>query len=138
MNFASCISDGMVKKLRPDTIRAKSLFKSSFQAIATSRIIPLNKNTTKTILRELYEGLREYCEGLGYMRGYKFTDHESIGYFLKDVLEEQSVRKKFDRYRKLRNGINYYGDDVDVETVKEALKEIPSILQELKKHSEVK
>ncbi len=61
-------------------------------------------------------------------------DHESIGYFLRDVLKEQSIYGKFDRYRKLRNGINYYGEDIEVETVKEAIIEIPNIIKELEKY----
>ena len=107
MNFDNSLSDGKAKKVMPNKIRASSLFKSSIQAIETARIIQLNQNTLKSILRELYEGLREYCEAIGYLRGYKFLDHESIGYFLRDVIKEQSVSMKFDRYRKLRNGINY-------------------------------
>ena len=53
---------------------------------------------------------------------------------MRDILKEQSIYGKFDRYRKLRNGVNYYGEDVDMETVKEAIKEIPLIIKELKKH----
>jgi hypothetical protein len=47
-------------------------------------------------LRELYEGMREYCEAIGYLRGYKFQDHESITYFLRDILKEQSISMKFE------------------------------------------
>lgn len=94
----------------------------------------MNANSVKTILRELYEGLREYCEAIGYFKGYKFLDHESTGYFLRDILKELLIYGKFDRYRKLRNGINYYGEDIEVETVREAIIEIPKIIKELKKH----
>ena len=69
------------------------------------------------------------------MRGYKFLDHESVGYFLRDILKEQSVSMKFDRYRRLRNGINYYGEDINIETVKEAIIEIPEIVKKLEKYS---
>ena len=86
-------------------------------------------------MREFYEGLREYCEAIGYLDGYKFLDHESIGFFIRDILKEQSLFKKFDRYRKLRNGINYYGEDIDIETLKEAITEIPEMIKELKKYS---
>lgn len=134
MNFAACISEGMVKKVPVNKIRAGSMLKSANQAITTAKIIPLNDDTKKTIIRELYEGLREHCEAIGYIKGYKFNNHESIGYFIKDELSEQRIRNKFDRYRKFRNGINYYGDDIDMETVKEALKEIPLIMKELEKH----
>ena len=135
MNFENSLVDGKAKKVMPNKIRASSLFKSSIQAIETARVIQLNQNTLKSILRELYEGLREYCEAIGYLRGYKFLDHESIGYFLRDVIKEQSMSMKFDRYRRLRNGINYYGEDIDIETVKEAIIEIPKLIKELEKFS---
>ncbi len=137
MNFEYCLEEGKAKRIIPNKIRASSFFISSNQAIETAKSILLSPTSTKTILRELYEGLREYCEAIGCLQGYKFLDHESIGFFLRDVLKEQSIYKRFDRYRRLRNGINYYGDDVDIETIKEALIEIPIIIKELEKHARI-
>ena len=134
MNFENSLVNGKAKKVMLNKIRASSLLKSSIQAIETAGIIPLNQNSLKSILRELYEGMREYCEAIGYLRGYKFLDHESIGYFLRDIVKEQSIFMKFDRYRKLRNGINYYGEDIDIETVKEAIIEISKLIKELEKY----
>lgn len=135
MTFENCLHKGRAKRVPPNKIRATSLFTSAGQALATTKVVPLNSTTLKSILRELYEGLREYCEALGYVRGYKFLDHESITHFLKDILKEQSLSTKFDRYRRLRNGINYYGDTIDIETIKEALQEIPKMVKELEKYS---
>jgi hypothetical protein len=138
MNFKHNLKVKKIKKVFPDKIRASSLFKSSAQAIETARSIPLNNSTSKTILRELYEGLREYFEAEGYLKGYKFLDHESIGFFLRDILNNQHLFQKFDRYRKLRNGINYYGAEIDIETVKEALKEIPEVIKKIEKEGKGK
>jgi len=135
MNFENSLIEGKVRKVLPNKIRASGLFKSSIQAIETAKLIQLSSSTIKSVLRELYEGLREYCEAIGYSRGYKFLDHESITYFLRDVLKEELISKKFDRYRRLRNSINYYGEDIDIETVKEAIIEIPKIIKELAKYS---
>lgn len=135
MNFEFSLVSGKAKKAKPNQIRASSLFKSSIQAIETAKEVKLTPITAKTIIRELYEGLREYCEAIGYLKGYKFLDHESIGFFLKEILNEQNIFNKFDRYRKLRNGINYYGNDIDVETVKEAIIEIPGVVKKLEKYS---
>ncbi len=134
MKFEYCLRAGKTRKIPPNKIRASSLINSSAQAIETAKTISLNVDSAKTIFRELYEGLREYCEAIGFLRGYKFLDHESIGYFLKDVLKEQHLHKKFDRYRKLRNGVNYYGNDIELETVKEAIIEIPILIKELEKY----
>src|SRR3989344_1644536 len=95
MNFESSLESGKAKKVRPNRIRASSLLIFSIQAIDTAKAIPLNSVSSKTIFRELYEGIREYCEAIGYLLGYKFIDHESIGFFLRDNLKEQSVYSKF-------------------------------------------
>ncbi len=135
MNFEYSLLQRKAKKITPNKIRASSIFKSSTQAIETAKIIPLNINSTKTILREFYEGLREYCEAIGFLQGYKFLDHESISFFIRDILKEQTIYQKFDRYRKIRNSINYYGDDIDIETVKEAIIEIPKLIKNLEKYT---
>lgn|SRR3989338_5883930 len=133
-SFEDCLTKGKAKVTLINKIRAISLIKSSKQAIETAKIIPLTSDSAKSIFRELYEGLREFCEALGFLNGYKFSDHISITYFLNDVLREESISKKFDRLRRLRNGANYYGDDLDVETVKESLKEIPNLIKQLEKY----
>ena len=133
MIFKNLIKVGFVKKVLKDIIRAKSLIKSSEQALNTARIIPIKEETLKTIFRDLYESLRQYCEALGYSEGYKFLNHESITSFLNEILGEKEISLKFDRYRKLRNGINYYGNNIEISTVKEALRDIPLIISKLKK-----
>jgi len=133
MNFENLIRNGIVKKVPKDAIRAKSLIKSAEQALGTAKDIPIEEDKLKTIFRELYESLRQYCEALGYLKGYKFLNHESIAVFLDEILNEKEISIKFDRYRKLRNGINYYGDVIEITTVKGTLKEIPLIIDKLKR-----
>ena len=134
MNFQKSIDNGYVKKIPRDLIRFKSLIKSSSEAILTAKKIIVEPITYKTIIRELYEGLREYCEALSLVYGYKIISHEAITYFIEEILKEEQISARFDKYRKLRNGINYYGNDVAIETVREALKEIPELIRLLKKY----
>ncbi|MBN2052945.1 hypothetical protein JW756_05555 [Candidatus Woesearchaeota archaeon] len=134
MNFEKAITLGDARKVPVDILRAKNITLSSKQAIATAKTIILTKESAKSIFRELYEGLREYCDALGYIKGYKFQTHECIAFFIREILKEEVLANKFDRYRKLRNGINYYGETIEEETVKEALKEIPELVRKLEKH----
>ena len=133
--FQDSLERGYVRKVERDVLRARSLFKSSQEALLTVADIALVERSLKTILRESYEALHQYCEGIGYLRGYKFETHESIVHFLHDILLEESISLAFDRYRKLRNGINYYGRDVSLENVEKALIEIPSLIRKLEKYS---
>lgn len=109
-NFDECLKEGKAKIVLVDKIRAKSLFKYAVIDIENALKIPLIENTLRTIFRELYEGLREYIEAIGFLKGYKFLDHISITCFLRDILNEGDISEKFDRYRKIRNRVNYYGD----------------------------
>ncbi len=136
MSFQESMEKGHVKKVPPDRIKAQGLIKASQEAIITAAKIPFEPDSYKSIIRELYEGLRQYCEAIGLLRGYKFSTHEAITHFIAEVLNEGRIAARFDRYRKLRHGINYYGDDVAPETVKEALKEVPELIKMLKKHQE--
>jgi len=135
--FKQSIEQGYVKVINSDRIKAKSLVKSADEAIYSAKRIPFETNTLKSIIRKLYEGLRQFCEAIGYVKGYKFLSHEAITYFIDEILNEPKLSAKFDRYRKIRNGINYYGDDVSEETVKEALVEIPELISQLKKYIKI-
>ena len=126
MNFNTKIKNNKVKIIKPDRLRANSLIRSSIEALKTANNIPLTKENSKTIFRELYEALREYSEAIGYYHGYKFLDYESIGYFINDKLNDKDTFINFDRFRRLRNSINYYGEDINISTVRDAKKK-PSL-----------
>ena len=134
MSFTASIESGFVELVPSDPSRAKSIYASSKNALQTALEIELKPYTSKTVFRELYESLRELCESIGYSKGYKFSSHQSITYFIADYLNEPSLSRKFDRYRKLRNGINYYGRSLPEETLVNARTEIPKIYQQLEQH----
>lgn len=127
-----------MKKINSDFIRAKSLLKISKNSLEILNIVSLNKKTMNIIFRELYEGLRQYIEAIGYSKGFKFRTHEAITFFLKRILNEKQISLKFEKYRKLRNGLNYYGRPINIETVKDAIIEIPKIINTLAIHSKIK
>jgi len=115
-----------------DLHRAKSLIKASEDAIKSVGELSMKNYNFSTIIRELYEALRQCCESIGYTKGYKFVSHEAIIHFLKEVLNEERLSLSFDYYRKLRVGVNYYGKDISKETVEKALKEVPLMVSRLK------
>ena len=135
MEFKNSIEQGYAKIVIKDNTRAKSLIKAAENAILSAKELRVLEHNYVSILRELYEALRQYCEAIGYVQGYKFESHESITYFLKDILKENELSIKFDRYRQLRNSTNYYGKSIAIETVEKALTEIPEIINRLKKYT---
>ena len=58
-----------------------------------------------------YDALRELLEALCTLHGYKVTNHICLGELLKK-LEPDFDYNSFDRFRYIRNSINYYGKTV--------------------------
>ena len=129
--FQKSLKEGYVKEILVDKLRAQSLIKAAKEALLTANEISLNDYKYKSIIRELYEALRQYCEAIGYLQGYKFESHEVITHFLKEELNKENISLVFEKYRKIRNGVNYYGRDIPKETVEKALIEIPEVIKQL-------
>ncbi len=134
MSFQQSLELGYVQRVEKDALRSKSLTKSADDSLLSVKELSFKEHNYKTILRELYEALRQYCEAIGYLQGYKFQSHEAITYFLEEELKEKELAPKFDRYRKIRHSINYYGRDISTETVEKALVEVPGMIKKLKLH----
>lgn len=134
MLFEKSLQEGTIKRVVKDKLRAQSLIKVAKDALLAAKELQLKEHNYNSIIRELYESLRQHCEAIGYLHGYKFESHEVITYFLKELLKEENISLRFDHYRKLRNGINYYGRNVNKETVEQGLKEIPEIINKLEKY----
>jgi len=128
----------ILKKVSPNLLRAQGILKASRETIAAAKELRLIQQNTRSIVRELYEGLRQLCETIGWEQGYQFKTHDVIRTFLEDILHEPNIGNKFDTYRKIRNGINYYGDEVSLEIARQALSEIPLLISQLEKHREKK
>jgi hypothetical protein len=123
-----------IKNINKDQIRSRSLKEMSQESLKILKIIKFDENTKNMIFRELYEALRQDIESIGYSKGYKFRSHEAITTFLKEILKEYKLSILFDRYRLLRNKLNYYGKSINIETVEEAIEKIPKIIKDLEKY----
>ena len=116
-NFEISLKNRKARIIPINIIRAKSLIVSSEEAIENAKEISLIEGKQKTILRELYEGLRQLCEAVGYSKGYQFFDHESITFFLKEVFiilnKYLILRQQFIKIRLVIikfDIISYFGD----------------------------
>lgn len=131
MNFQEFIDKGTVRKASIDISLAKSLIIMSDNHIETVKPIQLTDKTASTIMSDYYEALREITEAMCALRGYKVYSHEAFTYFLKENGEDL-VADKFDRFRKIRNSIHYYGKQADKESVRSNKEEIEKIIDYLK------
>ena len=131
MKFQDFINEQKVRKGSPDVQLTRALVKMSDNHIHSIRELGVTEITSATIMVTYYEALREIVEAIAVIEGYKVYSHEAFAFFLKEKGEEL-ISSKFDRFRKIRNNINYYGKSIDINSAKENKQEIEKIIKELK------
>ena len=120
----------MPGKLFSKTHIFKSLISSVNKKIQAQKSIPENLPEPKITLQ--YDALRTLLEALALSKGYKIYNHECYTAFLKEILDESTLGDTFDKFRKLRNAINYYGKSISSEESKEIIKEMNDFINRIK------
>ena len=131
LDWAGCNKKGMVKKISPDNNLILSLLDSSSKKLKVQDILPLNKLTSSSKISLAYDGLRILLEALSIKKGFKIYNHECYTAFLIEILNESTLAESFDKIRKLRNAINYYGKDFLPEESSDIVSEIKSLIQSI-------
>ena len=129
--FEYFVAKGDVKKQKQDVNLSRATLKESTERLEFSKSL-MKKAKSKYILENAYESMREAADSLLYMEGFKSFSHEaSIAYLNKKDFTEQDTME-FDRFRKIRNGIKYYGEDCEEPDAQLALKLAEKIVKKIK------
>jgi len=128
----------MVKKVNLDYNLIESLIRSSNKKNASSDELKLSDITATSIISLKYDSLRELLEAISLLNGYKINNHICYVAFLIEILKLGDLANKFNSFRKLRNGINYYGDDILADDAKKLIIDINSSISVCKKLLNVK
>lgn len=81
---------------------------------------------------DIYEGVLEISHALTIKNGYSIKNHVCITNFFKDFLKKEEISAKFDKYRKIRNNILYYGKIINTEIGKEDIKELTNLFDKIR------
>lgn len=130
MNFEDFIKIGQVKKSSPDKQLIKSIIELSKSDLLFLRKVKVDENSSRKIMGGYYDVLRSILEAIASKNGYKIYSHEAFTYFLRKI-DEPIISDKFERFRKIRNGINYYGKSISPKEVSENILEIDRIISYL-------
>ncbi len=129
MRFKNFIESGQVRKGQKDISLAKSLVKTAKQDLVYLQTVKIDKESARKTVTNYYDTLRSLLEAETALKGYKVYSHEAFTYYLKEKGEE-NFAIKFDRFRKIRNKINYYGQEISPEEAEEYCKKIQKFIKE--------
>ena len=117
------LQKGYIKKTRINSELIKSLIEMSDIKELTIKSAKINGLNVSAYLSMAYNSLRESLEALSISKGYKVSSHLCLGELLKTLIKNFDFNS-FDRFRYIRNGINYYGTKIDFIQGKEIIKKI--------------
>ena len=133
MTWKDCLDENKARGASPDTALARAMVEMSGLRLDFLKSQKIDEKNASIIMSEYYEAMREVCEALISMKGYKVYSHECITFFLREVVGEDRIADIFDRYRKIRNKINYYGKKVGAAETMAAADEIKSTMSQLRR-----
>ncbi len=118
MPFEYFLKTNEVKKCFPDKELAKSLVKDMSDRIKKSLMLDMAV-FSKIIFENIYDGLRDFCDALLALAGFKSYSHKaSIAYLAKKDFDV-SIIEEFDQLRYKRNSSKYYGQLISEEDAKQ-------------------
>ncbi|MDP3728191.1 MAG: hypothetical protein Q8R18_01925 [bacterium] len=123
MDLGECYNKGLIRKTSIDKELIKSLIKMSESKIIAINTAKIDEITISAYISMAYDALREILEAICIGKGYKVTSHQCIGELLRTITLNFEY-SEFDRMRYIRNGINYYGKEIELEQGKELLQKI--------------
>ncbi len=118
MDWKECNYKRFVKETSIDHPLISSLMVASKKKLDSASRLELDETTSVTKIGILYDSLRGVLEALALMKGFKVYNHECFSAFLNEICKEKSLSMDFDRFRKLRNQITYYGKDLPPQEAK--------------------
>jgi hypothetical protein len=131
MDWTECNERRFVKKINSDENLVKSLVSSSRKRFESSERLNLDETTAASKVSLVYDSLRELLEALAIKKGFKIYNHECFSCFLYEICHEKLFSDEFDRFRKIRNQISYYGKDLPLNEAKAIILDILKLRRDL-------
>lgn len=111
-DFEYFVKNGDVKKSSVNRALAISLIKD-MQSRVKDAFKMSSDEFPKIVFENIYDALRDLCDALLALEGYKSYSHEaSISYLVKKGFDVSFVMQ-LDSFRYRRNGSKYYGEVID-------------------------
>ncbi|MBI2045520.1 hypothetical protein HYT23_05680 [Candidatus Pacearchaeota archaeon] len=127
MRFDNFLKQGLARIAKKDENLAKALFMTAKRDLIFLERTEIDEFSSRKIMVGFYDVLRNLLEAIAALNGFKIYSHEAFTFYLKEIGEE-TISVKFDRLRKIRNRINYYGQLVSVEETEENINEMKEII----------
>lgn len=132
MDWNECCQKRIVKEVALDKEMIQALQKSSEKKLRSEEKLVMDDDTAGAKLSLAYDALRELLESIALEHKMKLYNHECYTAFLKEVVKQDELAQDFDAVRKIRNRVNYYGEDIRQEEAASMILLVKQVMARLK------
>ena len=129
--WEDCIGSLSSIKVSPDSAKARSLIDTSKGRIDFLKSNSLKEDNVNYVFEGYYSSALEMLHALILLKGYKVSNHLCLGFYIRDILKNDSLFRIFDDCRYKRNSLVYYGRKMDFETAKMAIEKCLKLIKEI-------
>ncbi len=132
MDWKQCNDKRLVKRINIDNNLIQSLLKESEKKYISCNRLLLDDTSASSKVSLAYDSIRELLEALAIKKGCKIYNHECYCSFLKEIIKNSQAGAYFDEFRIIKNGINYYGEELNEKEAKVILERIVALREKIK------
>ncbi len=129
--WQECLESTSSLRVSPDLGKAKSLIDTSKGRIDFLKSNSLKEDNVNYVFEGYYSSALEMLHALILLKGYKVSNHLCLGFYIRDILKNDSLFRIFDDCRYKRNSLVYYGRKMDFETAKMAIEKCLKLIKEI-------
>ena len=126
------IERGDARKSTKDIALAKSLLNTADSDLRFVSSLEITPDSARKITANYYDVARSLVEAIAALNRLKIYKHEGFTAFLKGC-GRNYLAENFDRFRKIRNGIEYFGNNVSAEETRQNVEDMKELIAKLRK-----
>ncbi|KXB08305.1 hypothetical protein AKJ56_01535 [candidate division MSBL1 archaeon SCGC-AAA382N08] len=123
-----------VRREEPDPSKAKGLIQMATKDMERVKEEKINSQSSSYVFKNAYDVIRKSITALMALQGYSAFSHKAVIAYARDrLLLPKSKISKLDRFRRLRNNIQYRAENANTREAKEIVEFMQEIVPEMEK-----
>ncbi|MGV8131654.1 MAG: hypothetical protein ACP5N7_06160 [Candidatus Pacearchaeota archaeon] len=95
MNFKECKEKGFIENVKGDKKIAHAVYKLASKKLLVQSFIPMDKDHVEVRFTLFFDSLTQFLDSLALEKGYRILTVDAYFVFMKDVLKENILSKRF-------------------------------------------
>jgi hypothetical protein len=128
MNFKDYLAKGFVERIKDDKKKAHEVYKLASKKLFVQSSIPIDKDHLEVKFSLFFHSLTQFLDSLALQRGYRILITDAYVAFMKDILKETILSKRFAQVVETYKLMKHEGKNLNKEEFESQLASLMELL----------